>query len=258
MQLIDGAIRATGTNVSGYSLFQVSSTAADRRRRADRRAAASSARSTAADGPKSPRARGGLRATLPALLRTRHLQPGSAGNAAARLQLPRTRIRRPRTRRPAAVTSPTRRGSSSNGPSTKGTEHLEYFIPPASRSRTWCCPSTRSGARPAARRRRSPARSRPVPARRRSTPPGELQKLPPPIDEEAEEERTKEAREEEADEDRRSRPTKTERSAGLRRDQQLRPFRCPLPTLFSFGLAGRALPSAAGPAARTSRSRPRR
>ena len=81
-----------------------------------------------------------------------------------------------------------------------GTEQLEYFLPPASRSRTWSCPSTRSG------------RATNVPAAEISctlttsageatvSTEGALQNVSPPIDEEAEEE-AEEAAEEEAEEE---------------------------------------------------------
>ena len=57
MQLTDGEIRATGTNVSGYSLFRVAVDAADRRRRAGRRRPHPLLGQGRPDGPKSPRPR---------------------------------------------------------------------------------------------------------------------------------------------------------------------------------------------------------
>ena len=56
MQLTETRIRATGTNVSGYSLFIASSQADDLRRRADRRRPHRLRGARRRKGPKSPRA----------------------------------------------------------------------------------------------------------------------------------------------------------------------------------------------------------
>ena len=65
MQLTDGTIRATGTNVSGYSLFRSPLDAADRRRLAGRQRPRSSARSKAPQGTEIAQSSGGLRGTYP-------------------------------------------------------------------------------------------------------------------------------------------------------------------------------------------------
>ncbi len=41
---------------------------------------------------------------------------------------------------------------------TDGVERWRYFLPPARRRKTWCCPSRRSGARPRSRPSRCPVR----------------------------------------------------------------------------------------------------
>ena len=100
MQLVGGSIRTTGLNVSGYSLFRVSS-----QLRIDAGAPIGGGRILCSVAWRRP---GGNRPErrrparhLPAL-QHRALQPGSAGNDPARLQLARNRTRRARTGRAAA------------------------------------------------------------------------------------------------------------------------------------------------------------
>ena len=167
MQLIDGSIRTPGINVSGYSLFRVSSRAADRRRRpvGGGRILCSV---SGAGGRKSPRARGGLRATYPRSTpdsSTRKCRKRSCSNSA------RTEPNSPCWSWTAAAHFSNEKGVKLEWPKYEpGTEHLEYSSPTASRSRTSCCPSTRSGGRPRFLAPRSPARSPPAPVRRPCAP----------------------------------------------------------------------------------------
>ena len=90
--------------------------------------AASSARVKARQRTEIAQTAGGLRATYPRSSRSRHLQPGSAGNDPARLQRPRQRTGGARKRRPADRFT-TERGVKLEWPEYKvGTERLKYFI----------------------------------------------------------------------------------------------------------------------------------
>jgi hypothetical protein len=199
MQLTDGAIRTTGTNVSGYSLFRVSSLL-----RIDAGAPVGSGRILctvkASGGAEIAQSAGGLRATYPRSSIGLYNQEvpevilldfSSHGTELAVLELDGV---------PDHFT--TEKGVKVEWPEYEvGTEHLEYFLPAGKPKQDLELPFEtvwRATAIPAARvactltTNAGKATVRTV---------GKLTKVPPPIDEEQEEENLERAEEEEEEEE---------------------------------------------------------
>ena len=252
MQLTDGAIRTTGTNVSGYSLFRVSSLL-----RIDagapvgggrilcsvegRRAAPKSPRARAACGPPTRAPSTGLyNQEVP---ETVLLDFSSHGSELAVLELDGV---------PDRFT--TEKGVKLEWPEVPGRHRAPRILPPgrASRSRTWCCPSRRSGRRPRSPRAKVACTLTTSAGKATVRTAAALKKRP-------------------AADRRRSRKKKTwkrPKKRKKRRKAEAQPAaarpaapglpRIPLPTLFSFGLAGALSIRRGVAAARTSPPRPRR
>jgi len=164
MQLLDTNIRATGTNVSGYSLYIVSTIF-------NVSAGAPIADSSVLCAIKAPKetevaqSGGDLRATYPRssesgiysqeVPETVLMDFSSHGGELASLEVP---------DRPQRFT--TEKGVKVEWPSFKIGEERMSTSSPASRSRTWSSRSSRSGEPPPSPRRKSAARWKPAPGKR--------------------------------------------------------------------------------------------
>jgi hypothetical protein len=195
IQLTDGAIRATGTNVSGYSLFRVSSLL-----RIEAGAPVGSGRIIcavkAAGRAEIAQSSGGLRATYPRSSVGLYNQEvpevilldfSSHGNELAVLEL---------NDLPGRFT--TEKGVKLEWPKYQvGTEHLEYFLPAGKPKQDLELPFEtvwRTTAIPAAKVACTLTTNAGKATVRTA---GALQNIPPPIDEQQEEENQEEAEEEE-------------------------------------------------------------
>ena len=208
MQLTDGRIRSTGTNVSGYTLFRVSAMLRSRRARAVG-SGRIAARSQVRERTKSPRPeqpRPPTRAPAKSLSKQEEPEACWSSSAPTGPSWPSLELSDL-----LASATPTERGVSRRvGPIPAwASKNGNWCLPDGRRSRTWSLALRLGPARPPCRLRPASTctdRER-APARQRS-------------DNDAEERRAG---------TRLSRPG---------RDQQLRASSMPLPTLFSFGLAG--------------------
>ena len=153
MQLTEGGLRATGTNVSGYSLFRVLVDAADRRRRADRRRPDRMLDHARPRQPKSPRAPAACAPPTRAPAKS-CLEQEVPETVAGRLQLARHRTARSLEARRPARTLHHREGDQARMARIPKTAPSGWRVVPAAgkpRTKTSYCPSSRSGKRPAAR-----------------------------------------------------------------------------------------------------------
>ena len=225
LRLTEAGLRATGTNVSGYELFRSAAIL-----RIDAGAPVGGGRilcsvTAPPEAPKSPRPRG-LRASYPRSSPDL-MDQQVPENAAGRLQLARDRTRRARIRRRLRKLQHRARHQArmarlqGRAASSSNTSSPWSAVQP---TRTPASP--RSGGRPRSPPPRSPARSTTSAGERPSKTAGALTKRSDADRRRAQQHRTAQA------------PIRQEEKlSSSGRDEQLGPS-IPLPTLFSFGLAG--------------------